>query len=370
MSAAALDDPIHFALPDELAAHDPPEARGVDRDEVRLLVSESDTEAIHHTRFTHLAEFLQRGDVLVVNTSATINASLPAIRDGSGDNRVRLHLSTQLSPTQWAVELRHVTVKGSVPLFDAAAGERLLLPGDGEARLVERWPSPDDGGIGARLWVCTLDLPNDPIEYTCRYGEPIRYSYVPRAWPLSYYQTMFSREPGSAEMPSAGRPLSPRVVAALTDRGVRIAAITLHTGVSSLETGERPYPERYRVPEATAIAVNETRRNGGRVIAVGTTVVRALESAASSGDVVSIDERWRWTNLVVSSERPPGVVDGIVTGLHAPRASHLAMLEAFAGRQRLLRAYDEALREQYLWHEFGDSHLIAPRRTDWPRRAA
>jgi S-adenosylmethionine:tRNA ribosyltransferase-isomerase len=364
MSVGALDDLIHFALPDELAAHEPPEARGLERDEVRLLVSEPDTDVIHHARFTHLAEFLERGDVLVVNTSATINASLPAIRAERRDREVRLHLSTQLSPTQWAVELRQIAVKGSAPLLDAAPGERLLLAGNGEAQLIDRWPSPDDASIGTRLWVAGLDLPNGVMEYTYRYGEPIRYSYVPRAWPLSYYQTMFSREPGSAEMPSAGRPLSPRVVAALTNRGVRIAAITLHTGVSSLETGERPYPERYRVPEATAIAVNETRRNGGRVIAVGTTVVRALESAALADGSVSRDAEWQWTNIVVSSERPPRIVDGIVTGLHAPRASHLAMLETFAGRERLIRAYDEALREQYLWHEFGDSHLIAPRRTD------
>ena len=360
MSVAALEDLIRFELPDALAAREPAEARGIERDEVRLLVSQSDSEAIHHSRFTQLAEFLQRGDVLVVNTSATINASLPAVRDTHGGAQIRLHLSTQLSPTQWAVELRQITVKGSAPLLDAAAGERLRLPGDGEARLIERWPCPDDGSVGTRLWVATLDLPNGLMEYTCRYGEPIRYSYVPRAWPLSYYQTMFSREPGSAEMPSAGRPLTPRVVAALTDRGVRIAAITLHTGVSSIEAGERPYPERYRVPEATAVAVNEARRDEGRVVAVGTTVVRALESAASGNDSVSPDGDWRWTKLVVSGERPPRVVDGIITGLHAPRASHLAMLESFAGREGLARAYEEALREHYLWHEFGDSHLIAP----------
>jgi S-adenosylmethionine:tRNA ribosyltransferase-isomerase len=360
MSVAALDDLMHFELPDGLAAHEPPEARGLERDEVRLLVSESDTDAIHQARFTHLAEFLQHGDVLVVNTSATINASLPAIRAEHRDRKVRLHLSTQLSPTQWAVELRLITVKGSAPLLDAVAGERLLLPGDGEAWLVERWPSADEASIAMRLWVATLDLPNGAMEYTCRYGEPIRYSYVPRAWPLSYYQTMFSREAGSAEMPSAGRPLTPRVVAALTDRGIGIAAITLHTGVSSLESGERPYPERYRVPEATAAVVNAARRNGGRIIAVGTTVVRALETVASRDGSVRAEEGW--SNLIMSSERRPRVVDGIITGLHAPRASHLAMLESFAGRERLARAYDEAVREQYLWHEFGDSHLIAPRR--------
>lgn len=360
MSVAALDELIHFDLPDELAAPEPVEARGLERDAVRLLVSESDTEVIHHTRFAQLAEFLQRGDVLVVNRSATINASLPATRTEHGHRPVRLHLSTQLSPTQWAIELRQITVKGSAPLLDAVAGEQVRLAGGAVAQLIEPWPSVRDVSIGTRLWLAELDLPNGVVEYTCRYGEPIRYSYVPRAWPLSYYQTMFSREPGSAEMPSAGRPLTPRVVAALTQRGVLIAAITLHTGVSSLESGELPYPERYRVPETTADVVNAARRTGGRVIAVGTTVVRALETAASRDGSVRAKEGW--TNLVVSTERPPRVVDGLITGFHAPRASHLAMLESFGGRERMSRAYEDALRERYLWHEFGDSHLIAPRR--------
>ena len=360
MNVAAVDDLIHFELPDELAAHEPPEARGLQRDEVRLLVSSADSEEIHHARFTQLPDFLQRGDVLVVNTSATINASLPAVRAARGHHEIRLHLSTQLSPTHWAVELRRITTKGSAPLIDASSGERLLLAAGGEARLIEPWAPGDDRtvGTGTRLWVAALDLPNDVLEYTCRYGEPIRYSYVTKAWPLSFYQSMFAREPGSAEMPSAGRPLTPRVLAALTDRGVRIATITLHTGVSSLETGERPYPERYRVPSATADAVNAALRNGSRVIATGTTVVRALETVASPDGSVHADEGW--TAHMVTPARPPRVVDGIVTGLHAANASHLAMLEAFTGHERLARAYDAALRGRYLWHEFGDVHFIAP----------
>src|SRR5437588_1987735 len=279
MTVAAVDDLIHFELPDELAAHEPPEARGLQRDEVRLLVSSADSDEIHHARFTQLPDFLQRGDLLVVNASATINASLPALRAARGHHEIRLHLSTQLSPTHWTVELRRITTKGSAPLIDASSGERLLLAAGGEARLIEPWAPGDDRtvGTGTRLWVAAFDLPNEVVEYTCRYGEPIRYSYVTKAWPLSFYQTMFAREPGSAEMPSAGRPLTPRVLAALTERGVRIAAITLHTGVSSLEAGERPYPERYRVPSATADAVNAALRNGSRVIATGTTVVRGAE---------------------------------------------------------------------------------------------
>lgn len=361
MSVPIADDVMRFDLPNELLAHEPPEARGIARDDVRLLVSRTDTEEMRHARFLQLPEYLQRGDLLVVNTSATINASLPAVRAArvDEDSAVRLHLSTQLSPTRWVVELRRVTLKGGAPLLDASTEERLLLPGGAEARLVEPWaPASHHGAI--RLWTADLDLPDDIMQYTCRYGEPIRYSYVPKAWPLSFYQTIFAREPGSAEMPSAGRPLTPRVLAALTDRGVGIATVMLHTGVSSLENGERPYPERYRIPNATAVAVNAARRRGGRIIAVGTTVVRALETLASRAAEARAGEGW--TDHVVTPDRRPQIVDGLVTGLHAPNASHLAMLEAFTGRDQLARAYEAALVERYLWHEFGDLHFIAPRR--------
>jgi S-adenosylmethionine:tRNA ribosyltransferase-isomerase len=279
----------------------------------------------------------------------------------SPDENVRLHLSTQLDEAHWVVELRHTTGKGSAPLLHAAGGERVRLPASVEAELVEPWPrrGHESSDNASRLWRAALVLPNGFVDYTCRYGEPIRYSYVPRAWPLSYYQTIFAREPGSAEMPSAGRPLSARVLAALTERGVRIAALTLHTGVSSLESAEPPYPERYRVPEETADVVNDVKRRGGRVIAVGTTVVRTLETVASDDGLVRAGAGW--TDRVVTREAPPLVVDGLITGFHAPRASHLAMLEAFAGREELAIAYDAAIQGRYRWHEFGDIHFIAPR---------
>jgi len=359
MSVATVHDLMDFELPDELLAHEPPEARGLERDEVRLLVSRTASDDIHHARVQELPEFLTRGDVLVVNTSATINASVPALRDTDNEANVRLHLSTQLSATQWAVELRRVTSKGSAPLLEAASGERLALPGGAQARLIEPWPERRSGSAGTpvRLWRATLDLPRDAPHYLCRYGEPIRYAYVPKSWPLSFYQTMFAREPGSAEMPSAGRPFTPRLLAALIARGIRTVGITLHTGVSSLETGEPPYPERYNVPAAAAAAVNAAHDRGGQVIAVGTTVVRALETVVDRDGMVYANEGW--TDHVVSPDRPPRAVDGLITGFHPPKASHLAMLESFAGRGHLARAYDEAIRGGYLWHEFGDVHLIA-----------
>ena len=349
MTALAAD--IDFVLPGELAAHEPPEARGLARDEVKLMVSRVGTNEIINTCFFHIPDYLERDDVLVVNTSATINAALNA-----GD--ITLHLSTPLSEDRWVVELRRNSRKGTAPLLDAEAGQMVSLRGGGAAYLIEPYNHYPHGIGGVRLWIAELHLPTDVLSYSERYGMPIRYDYVPSAWPLSCYQTIFSEEPGSAEMPSAGRAFTTDVVRRLDDKQVRIASIVLHTGVSSLESGEAPYPERYRVPIETARAVNSARAAGGRVIAVGTTVVRALETVASFDGSVNPGEGW--TDLVITPERGVRAVDGILTGLHAPDASHLAMLEAFAGVEHLSIAYANALDEKYLWHEFGDLHLILP----------
>ncbi len=190
-----------------------------------------------------------------------------------------------------------------------------------------------------------------------RHGRPIHYGYVEHPWPLSAYQNVYADEPGSAEMPSAGRPFSTEVITRLIATGVDIAPLVLHTGVASLESTELPYPERLRVPATTAARVNLTRRLGGRIIAVGTTVVRGLETAGESGAVEPYDG---WTDLVITPERGVRVVDGLLTGWHEPEASHLLMLEAVAGRELLERSYAASLATGYLWHEFGDEHLILP----------
>jgi S-adenosylmethionine:tRNA ribosyltransferase-isomerase len=181
---------------------------------------------------------------------------------------------------------------------------------------------------------------------------------VPVDWPLSSYQTIFTTEPGSAEMPSAARPFSARVVTDLVKRGVLVAPLLLHTGVSSQEAGELPYPEQYRVPSATADLVNHVRSRGGRVIAVGTTVVRALETVTDGHGVVHPGQGW--TDVVITPERGVRAVDGLITGWHEPEATHLAMLETIAGRPLLECSYAAALSAAYAWHEFGDSHLILP----------
>lgn len=333
--------PLDFTLPPELEAHEPPEARGLRRDQVRLLVSSRGGTAIAHARFDDLPELLQPGDLLVANDSATLPAALAARRpDGSV---IALHLSTRLPGQLWVVEPRQA---------EGAPGAVLTLPGRGTATLLA--PYADS----RRLWIARLDLPAPVLEYLHRWGRPIAYSYVRGVWPLEMYQTIYANEPGSAEMPSAGRAFSPDVLERLARKGITFVTLTLHTGVSSLEEGEAPYAEPYVVPPATADTVQATRAAGGRVIAVGTTAVRALESAA--------DEQGRaiasrgWTDLVITPARGVCVVDGLLTGFHEPRASHLAMLEAIAGRAHLEQAYRAALAGGYLWHEFGDLHLILP----------
>jgi S-adenosylmethionine:tRNA ribosyltransferase-isomerase len=349
---------LDFELPPELEAGEPPEARGLARDEVRLMISYRAGDRVAHARFRDLPRFLEPGDLLVINTSGTLNAALDANRaDGSA---LELHLSTHLPADLWIVELRRPGAGASVPFRDAVAGEVLSLPGGASATLHAPYAQAraEPQATPARLWVATLWLPCRLEEYLERYGFPIRYGYVRQRWPAEYYQTVYATEAGSAEMPSAGRAFTPELITRLVAKGVQIAPLILHTGVASLEDHEPPYEEFYRVPLATARAVNAARAAGRRVIAVGTTVVRAIETLVDEQGTVHPGESW--TRLVVTPQRGIRAIDGLLTGLHEPRATHLAMLEALCGREHLRVTYAEALREGYLWHEFGDLHLILP----------
>jgi len=374
-----------------LAASRPPEARGLGRDGVRLLVATPD--GMVHARFGDLPRFLSVGDLLVVNTSATIAAAVDGRR---GDGRpVVVHFSSPLDKetpwagtpdgrssavrpagertpggpagegapgeTQWLVELRE-NAAATGPVTDAAPGETVTLPAGGSLTLLRRYPGP----AAIRLWAASVAADGAPGAFLARHGRPIRYSYVPDPWPLPAYQTVFARTPGSAEMPSAGRPFSPGLVTDLVAAGVVIAPVTLHAGVASLEAGEPPLPERFTVPEPTAQLVNLTRSEGRRVVAVGTTCTRALESAADRGGTVRA--RHGWTGLVLGAGHPARVVTGIITGWHDPEASHLALLEAVAGQELVRAAYREAEQSGYLWHEFGDSCLLLPPLPGGPRR--
>lgn len=334
------------------AASAPPEERGLARDAVRLLAATPD--GLVHGRFSDVARFLSPGDLLVVNTSATVAAAVDTSR---GDGRpVAVHFSTPLDDGTWVVELREPPGSGG-RITDAACGEIIPLPGGASLTLLGRYPDE----AANRLWSAAALVPGTVGEYLARRGRPVRYSYVRDQWPLSAYQTVFARHPGSAEMPSAARPFTTGLVTELVTAGVVIAPITLHAGVASLETGEPPLPERFTVPEPTARLVNLTSAAGRRVVAVGTTSTRALESAASADGTVHAGHGW--TGLVLGEDHPARVVTGLVTGWHDPEASHLALLTAVAGPDLVHDAYGEASETGYLWHEFGDSCLLlGPRR--------
>ncbi len=350
---------LDYRLPPELEAAAPPEARGVPRDHVRLMVTNYASGSMRHTRFDRLPDILTPGDVLVLNTSGTRNAALRGTRaDGS---ELEIHLSTQLEDGLWTIEPRSIHEDGKTQHLDGLVpGEKVLLPGGATAVLHRPYLSDCDAEAqpSKTLWQASVTLPGNVDAYLGRWGFPIRYNYVRDPWPSSYYQNVYATEPGSAEMPSAGRPLTRRVLRGLEARGVRVLPLILHTGVSNVEAHEPPYKESYRVPVETAQAVTEARREGRRVIAVGTTVVRALESVADVHGNVHPGEGW--TCLVVTPHRSLRAVNGLLTGFHEPEASHLAILEALAGKPHIEAAYQEALRQGYLWHEFGDVHLILP----------
>lgn len=337
-------------VPPGLVATAPIETTGRRRDDARLLVTWRSRERMVDTTFADLPLFLEAGDVLVVNTSGTLPAAVP-----TEDGRL-LHLSTELPGDLWVTELRRPCGGGSLALLDARAGEVVPLPDGARARLLAPFPALGRGP--RRLWTTALELPGPLLPYLDRFGRAIRYGCGDEGWPIEAYQTVFAAEPGSAEMPSAARPFTPELVAALVRKGIVFAPLTLHTGVSSQETGEPPFPERFGVPPTTAELVNSARRNGHRVVAVGTTATRAVETA--SDERGSVHPASGWTELVITPRRGVRVVDGIITGWHEPAASHLQLLEAVAGSHLLERAYSHALRAGYRWHEFGDLHLVLP----------
>jgi S-adenosylmethionine:tRNA ribosyltransferase-isomerase len=382
---------LDFTLPPRLEAHEPPEARGLPRDGVRMLVGRRASGEVSDQRFRDLPSVLSPGDILVVNTSATLPAAIgttsraamrlhsqhvpvdakripheaatrhePTAGERSADTaqpangEIVVHVSTELPDGTWVVELRRRAGGATVPFPAGVAGQVYGLRGGGSVRLL----APYTRG---RLWTARFTV--DVVQHLLRYGQPIRYGYVDRDWRLSAYQTVFAPpvdriRAGSAEMPSAARPFSDAVVTRLVAGGIVVAPVVLHAGVASPEAHEKPYPERFEVSSSTARLVNDAHRAGAKVIAVGTTVVRALESAADPQRWVRASQGW--TDLVVTPARGVRVVDGLLTGFHEPAASHLAMLETVAGGVLLRTCYQRALDEGYLWHEFGDVNLLLP----------
>jgi S-adenosylmethionine:tRNA ribosyltransferase-isomerase len=349
VNAVTLSPTTSFTLPAGAEATAPAERRGIARDGVRLLVATSC--GVTHHRFSDLPDILRAGDLVVVNTSATLPAALRVWRER--DHDALIHVAGPAADGGWVIEPRRADNAG--PAGDVAIGEQLALSGGTRLRVVASYPR--EGVAESRLWKAVPDRPIDLVAHLNDHGLPIRYGEVGR-WPLDDLQNVYADVPGSAEMPSAGRPFTDRLLTRLMVRGIRVAPLTLHTGVSSPEKHEPPSPERYAVPRPTAALVNATKADGGRVIAVGTTVVRALETVGDESGAVAAGQGW--TEHIVGPASPIRVVDGVVSGLHEPAASHLLLLEQVAGRQVVQAAYDEAVRQRYLWHEFGDSMLLLP----------
>jgi S-adenosylmethionine:tRNA ribosyltransferase-isomerase len=343
---------VAINIPPELEANEPPEARGLERDQVRLMVSHYLSDGIQHAAFRDFPEFLKAGDVLVINTSGTMNAAVNARRvDGT---ELEVHFSTHLPDDVWTVELRSHDNNETRPFFDAVPGEILQLPGRASLSII----SPYLEISPSRLWFARFQAELPIGKYLEVNGFPIRYNYVRQAWPGEYYQTVYATEKRSAEMPSAGRGFTPEIITRLVAKGVQVVTLILHTGVSSHESHEPPYEEYYRVPEMTAKIVNSARSIGNRVVAVGTTSIRALETVTDASGVTHAGEGW--TDLVISANDQIRSVNCLLTGMHEPEASHLDMLEALAGRRHINMSYREALQSGLLWHEFGDLHLLMP----------
>jgi S-adenosylmethionine:tRNA ribosyltransferase-isomerase len=354
MSVLQIRPTTRFSPPEDLTADAPPEARGEPRDGVRLLVATPD--GIVHARFSQLDRFLRGGDVLVVNTSATVPGQLDARRD---DRPVVVHVANRLADGHRVVELR-TAPEAAEPVLDGRPGERLTIPDGGAITLLESYPheGSSPSGAGNRLWRACVDVDGPLSGYLARHARPISYGYLRERFRIEDYQTVFALHPGSAEMPSAGRPFTPALVTRLVSAGIEFAPITLHTSVSSQEAGEGPLAEWFRVPAESAELINSARRAGRRVIAVGTTATRAVESASDAAGFVR--PAAGWTEIVISSLRPIRTISGLITGWHDPDASHLLLVEAVAGSELTQQGYDAAVDHRYRWHEFGDSGLFLP----------
>lgn len=334
-----------FVLPEELCAMQPPEARGGTREDVRLLVIDRASGESFHSQFKLLSQFLKRSDLLVFNRSRTLPAVLTGVDGASGDT-VEIRLAEHLIDGTWLALIVGNTTTGSHLKF--AGGLRAEVQSQ-DVRI-------------PKLWRIALNKEHSQlIGILYKFGRPIRYEYVPEHWPIDSYQNVYASEPGSAEMPSAGRAFTWRMLFDLKRRGIKSTSILLHTGLSSYldDAVDATHPaseEEYEIDESAAEAINKTRMAGGRIIAIGTTVVRALESVADSRGFVRAQHGY--TTLKINSAHNLKCANGLITGLHEPQASHLDLLNAFIPQKQLFTAYNEAITERYLWHEFGDLNLI------------
>jgi S-adenosylmethionine:tRNA ribosyltransferase-isomerase len=314
-------------------------------------------DGIEDHRVDDLKHLLRAGDVLVVNDAATLPAALRGRTAGGAELELRL-LGAPAADTWPALlfgsgDWRTRTEDRPRPPM-VAPGDALCFA-DGLVATVERvWPE------SPRLVDVRFDRSGAPL-LTALYaqGRPVQYAYLPEPLALRSFQTPFAARPWAAEMPSAGRVLTAARLAALRRAGVGVTSVTHAAGLSS--TGEPaldallPLPEPFEVPARTAHEVNAARGRGGLVVAAGTTVVRALESATVGGVVRA---GWGVARLRVDARHALRSVDAVLTGMHEPGSSHFHLLTAFAPPELLARAHARAEAEGYLAHEFGDSMLV------------
>lgn len=329
---------------------------------VRLLSVDTAAEAIAATTIGALPGLLAPGDVVVVNDAATLPASLPA-RTEAGDP-LELRLVEPRGDGRWLAVLfgagdwRTDTDARPAPP-PLSPGDRLRVGGGGELALTATVVEPSP--LSPRLVTLAFDRRGGQLWAALyRLGRPVQYAYQPAALPLAAVQTGFAGRPWAAEMPSAGRPLSASVLASLRRAGVGVAALTHAAGLSATGDPELdralPLPERYDIPAATVAAIERARAAGGRVVAVGTTVVRALEGCvAERGGLRAGPGR---TALVLSAATRPRLVDAVISGVHPPGESHFRLLCAFAAEALLARAWARAEAAGFVRHELGDAVLV------------
>ncbi|UOR11076.1 S-adenosylmethionine:tRNA ribosyltransferase-isomerase [Halobacillus amylolyticus] len=331
-----------FQVPAHLHATAPVEYRQGERDNVRLMVLDPLTGQRKHTNFHDIMNIFQAGDVLVLNQSRTIPSSLHATGT-RGDVEVRL--ARKIDEHRFEVLLLGTTYEEGDQIY-FQNGFFATVEGNGN-----EYP----------LQVVNFKLSGVSLmEFIYEYGSPIYYEYINDPWPLNKYQTVYSSTPGSIEMTSAGRAFTWGMLSSLVKKGVHLCYVTLHTSLSYYGNNKWPtpsnHPELYSIPRETVDTINDAKAEGRKVIAVGTTVVRALESAVIEGHLTQ--QNSVLTDLYINGNYSLKITDALLTGFHEPEASHLDLLKAFIDEAVLLEAYNEALKQEYLWHEFGDMNLI------------
>jgi S-adenosylmethionine:tRNA ribosyltransferase-isomerase len=337
-------DMLDFQLPVDRLATAPREGRGEARHDARLIVFHRRRGSIEFRRFFEIGEYLRPGDVVVLNDSKTLNASVHGTVDGVG--RIELQLRMRRGGVWYA---------NCHPWKEPKPGNAIRFDGSAvTATVVGRHPE-------LPLWAVRFSSEDGLDRFLEQVGRPIPSPYVERSFSNVDYNTVYARTPGSAEMPAAGRHFTPELLDELRLGGVTVASVTLHTGLSSVEIAEEDleahamYEEWYSITPETAAAVNDAKASRKTVLVVGTTVMRTVETAADSEGVLHSGAGW--TDLYIRPGYRFKVADALVTNFHGPRSSRIALAAAFTGRDLLLRGYRRAIEEGLLFYEFGDATL-------------